>query len=144
MLVKATTQKEPLPPDVFYEVLRCKSVDCDEALVRYINAISSEDRRSSIMAFLRGHYEQQSREENKRMTLRARSYEIRGDNLYKIGLPCEQTRRLTKCKVNMCKVCEYEPCEATEIPLRCFAQCEKAMASVVKRNCYGPIKWTRR
>jgi hypothetical protein len=35
------------------------------------------------MAFLRGHYEPQSRKENKRMALRAISYEIRGDNLYK-------------------------------------------------------------
>jgi hypothetical protein len=83
MLAKATTQKKPLPPDVLYEVLKCKLVDCDEAPVRYINAISSEDWRSSIMAFLRGHHEPQSKEEKKRMALRARTYEIRGDNLYK-------------------------------------------------------------
>jgi hypothetical protein len=56
MLAKAAAQKEPLPPDVFYEVLKCKTVDCDEAPVKYINAVSREDRRSSIMAFLRGHY----------------------------------------------------------------------------------------
>jgi hypothetical protein len=43
MLAKAAAQKEPLPPDVFYEVLKCKSVDCDEAPMRYVNAISSED-----------------------------------------------------------------------------------------------------
>jgi ribonuclease HI len=65
MLAKAAAQKEPLPPDVFYEVMKCKSVDCDEAQVRYVNAISSEDWRSSIMAFLIGHYEPQSKEENK-------------------------------------------------------------------------------
>jgi ribonuclease HI len=41
MLAKTTAQKEPLPPDVFHEVLMYKSVDCDEAPVRYINAISS-------------------------------------------------------------------------------------------------------
>jgi hypothetical protein len=57
MLAKVATQKEPLPPDVFYEVLKCKSVDYDEAPVRYVNVISSEDWRSSIMEFLRGHYE---------------------------------------------------------------------------------------
>jgi hypothetical protein len=38
------------------------------------------------MAFLRGHYEPQSKEESKRMDLRARAYEIRGDNLYKSGV----------------------------------------------------------
>jgi hypothetical protein len=38
------------------------------------------------MAFLRGHYEPQSKEENKRMSLRGRSYEIRRDNLYKSGV----------------------------------------------------------
>jgi hypothetical protein len=43
ILAKAASQKELLPLDVFYEVLKCKSVHCDEALVRYINAISSED-----------------------------------------------------------------------------------------------------
>jgi hypothetical protein len=83
MRAKAVAQKEPLPPNVFYKVLKCKSVDCDEALARYVNAISSEDWRSSIMAFLRGHYEPQSKEEIRRMALRARTYEIRGDNLYK-------------------------------------------------------------
>jgi hypothetical protein len=54
--------------------------------VRYINVISSEDWRSSIMAFLSGHYEPQSKEENRRMSLRARAYETRGDNLYKSGV----------------------------------------------------------
>jgi hypothetical protein len=64
--------------------------------------------------------------------------------LAEIIMSREQTCRLTMCKVNVCKVCEYGPCEVTEIPLRCFAQCGKAMASVVKRNCYEPIKRTQR
>jgi hypothetical protein len=46
--------------------------------------------------------------------------------------------------VNICKVCGYGPCKVTEIPLRCLAQCEKAVASVVKRNFYRPIKGTQR
>jgi hypothetical protein len=71
---------------VFYEVLKYKAVDCNDEPVRYINALSSQDWRSSIMAFLRGHYEPQSREESKRMALRSRAYEIRGDNLYKSGV----------------------------------------------------------
>jgi hypothetical protein len=86
MLAKVAAQKEPLLPDAFYEVLKCKSVDCDKAPVRYINVISSEDWRSSIMAFPRGHYKPQAKEESKRMALRARAYEIRGDNLYKRGV----------------------------------------------------------
>jgi hypothetical protein len=45
--------------------------------------------------------------------------------------------------VDIYKVCEYGPCKVTEIPLRCLTQCEKAMTSVVKSNCYGPIKQTR-
>jgi hypothetical protein len=36
----------------------------------------------------------------------------------KIEMPREQTCRLTMCKVNICKVCEYGSCEVTEIPLR--------------------------
>jgi hypothetical protein len=86
MLAKAAAQKEPLPLDVLYEVLKCKSVDCNEAPVRYINAISNEDWRYSIMAFLRGYYKLQLREESKSLALRARSYEIRGDNLYKTSV----------------------------------------------------------
>jgi hypothetical protein len=82
MLAKAATQKEPLPPAIFYQVLKCKSVVCDKAPMRYVNVISSEDWRSLIMAFLRGHHEPHSKEENKRMSLSTRSYEIRGDNLY--------------------------------------------------------------
>jgi hypothetical protein len=92
MLAKAATQKEQLPLDVFYEVLKCKSVYCDEAPV---NAISSEDWRSSIMAFLRGHYEPQSKEENKRMALRVRIYEIRGHNLYKSGVCAPLLKRVS-------------------------------------------------
>jgi hypothetical protein len=60
---------------------------------------------------LRGHYKPQSREESKRMALRARSYEIRGDNLYKSGvyaslLKCISTKEgrdlLQKIHSGMC------------------------------------------
>jgi hypothetical protein len=60
--------------------------------------------------------------------------------LAKSKVPCEQTRRRTMCKANICKVCGYGPCEVTKIPLKFFAQCENVMAGVVKCNCYGPIK----
>jgi ribonuclease HI len=43
ILAKATTQKEPLLPDVFYKVLKCKSIHCDEAPIKYINTISNKD-----------------------------------------------------------------------------------------------------
>jgi hypothetical protein len=42
--------------------------------------------------------------------------------LAKIDMPREQTRRLTLCRVNICKMREYGPYEVTGIPLRCFAQ----------------------
>jgi hypothetical protein len=62
----------------------------------------------------------------------------------KIIAPCRQTRRSTECKVNICKVCVYVPCEVTEIPQRYLTQWEKAMANNVKWKCYELIKGARR
>ena len=55
-LAKAAAQKDPLLPDVFFETLTQGSVNCAEDPAKYVTAITSEDWRATIMAYLRGHF----------------------------------------------------------------------------------------
>ena len=50
VLAKAAAENNPLPPDVFFEILKSGSVNCAEEPAKFVNAISSEDWRSTIMA----------------------------------------------------------------------------------------------
>jgi hypothetical protein len=54
-LVKEAARKQPLPLDVFYEEITRPSVR--QKKETQINAIFSEDWRSPIIAYLRGHFE---------------------------------------------------------------------------------------
>jgi len=81
-LVKVAAQFDPLPPDVFFETLKQASVNCAEEPAKFINAITSEDWRATIMAYLRGHFVPEDEKEEKRMALRARNYRIMGEELY--------------------------------------------------------------
>ena len=71
-----------MPPDVFFEIIKSSSVNCAEEPAKFVNAISSEDRRSKIMAYLRGHFIPEDEKEEKQLALRARSYSIVNDTLY--------------------------------------------------------------
>ena len=51
-MAKAAAKNDPLPPDVFFETIRSASVNCAEEPAKFFNAISSEDRRSTIMVYL--------------------------------------------------------------------------------------------
>ena len=42
-LAKAAAQFDPLPPDMFFEILKQASVNCAEEPAKFINAITSED-----------------------------------------------------------------------------------------------------
>ena len=86
VLAKATAENDPLPPDVFFETLRSGSINCGEEPSNFVNAISSEDWRSTIMAYLRGHFVPEEEKEEKRLALRARSYSIINDALYRGGV----------------------------------------------------------
>ena len=83
-LAKAAARKEPLPPDVFYKKITKPSTKQEKA--KQVNVISSEDWRSPIMAYLRGHFEPTDEKEGKRMFQRARSYTLSGGELYKSGV----------------------------------------------------------
>ena len=85
-LAKATAQFNPLPPDIFFETLKQASVICAEEPAKFVNAITSEDWRAAIMAYLRGHFIPEDEKEEKRMALRARNYRILGEELYRGGV----------------------------------------------------------
>ena len=75
-MAKAAAENDLYLPDVFFETLRSGSVNCAEEPAKFVNAITSEDWRSTIMAYLRGHFVSEDEKEEKRLALRARSYAI--------------------------------------------------------------------
>ena len=85
MLAKAAAQCDPLPPEVFFETLKQGSVNCAEEPAKFINAITSEDWRATIMAYLCGHFVPEDNKEEKRMALCARNYRIINEDLYRGG-----------------------------------------------------------
>jgi len=86
VLAKAATENNPLPSDVFFETLRSGSVNCAEEPTKFVNAISSEGWRSTIMAYHRGNFVLEDEKEEKRLALQARSYLIVKDTLYRGGV----------------------------------------------------------
>ena len=81
-MAKAAAQNDPLPPDVFFEMLKRSSVNCADEPAKFVNAISSEDWRSTIMAYLQGHFVPEDEKEEKQMSLWARNYSIINEALY--------------------------------------------------------------
>ena len=75
-----------MPPDVFFETLKHGSVHCVEEPAKFVNAITSENWRATIMAYLQGHFVSEDEKEEKRMFLRACNYSIINDELYRGGV----------------------------------------------------------
>ena len=63
---KAAAENDLLPLDVFFETLKSGSINCAEEPSNFVNAISSEDWRSTIMAYLRGHFFSKDEKEEKK------------------------------------------------------------------------------
>ena len=70
-MAKAAAENNHLPSDVFFETIRSGSVNCAEEPAKFVNAISSEDWRLNIMAYLRGHFVPEDEKEEKQLALRA-------------------------------------------------------------------------
>jgi hypothetical protein len=92
---KAVAQKNPLPPNVFFETLKHGSIHSDEAPIKFVNAITSEDWRATIMAFFHGHFIPEDERAEKRMALRARNYTIINEVLYRRGV-CTSSQMCVK------------------------------------------------
>ncbi|XP_072151766.1 uncharacterized protein [Setaria viridis] len=80
-LAKAEAQNEPIPPDVFYEVIETPSTK--EAASKSMNAIQSFDWRVEIMTYIRGYFEPHDEVELIRLKQKARGYAIIDGELYK-------------------------------------------------------------
>jgi ribonuclease HI len=83
---KATALHEPLPPDVFYKTTTERSAADEAAPPKFVNAIHSEDWRAPIVAVIKGYYESEDAVVDKRVAIRARTYHIIDDNLYRKGV----------------------------------------------------------
>jgi hypothetical protein len=73
-------------PDVFFEILTAPSIKPDKQPCSTVNAITSIDCRSLIIAFLRGHYEPVEAHDMKRMQAQVKGYVLKVDNLFKLGV----------------------------------------------------------
>ena len=85
-LAKEAAQNDPLPPDAFFETMKQGSVNCAEEPAKFVNAITIEDWRATIMAHLCGHFVPEDDKEEKRMALRTRNYSIINEDLYRGGV----------------------------------------------------------
>ena len=83
-LAKAAAQKQPMPPDAFFEIITTPSTK--EPKFRTINAIEPYDWRAQIMAYMQGHFEPHDELEEKRLRQRTRGYAIVDGELYKSGI----------------------------------------------------------
>jgi hypothetical protein len=84
-LAKAASQGTPLPPEVFFEVLRAPSVELQERVVLSISPVSSEDWRSEIIAYLCDEHHSDDEAWSTRMTQRTRQYKWSAENYTKRG-----------------------------------------------------------
>jgi len=75
---------------VFFETLKHGSVNCADEPTKFVNAISSKDWRTTIMAYLRGHFIPEDEKKEKQMSLRARNYSI-------ITKPCIEAVSMHHC-----------------------------------------------
>lgn len=67
-LAKAAAQSLTLPPDVFFETLCHPATHQQAKPAKLINSIASEDWRSQIVAYLKGHFEPENREQQNKIS----------------------------------------------------------------------------
>jgi ribonuclease HI len=95
-LAKAVAQNPPMPPDVFFEIIKEPSIKHQKP--RTVHIVETDDWRAEIMAYLRGHYEPQDELEQKRLKQRARGYVVVDGELYKSGVTEPWLRCITSEK----------------------------------------------
>jgi ribonuclease HI len=90
-LAKAAAKNHPMPPDVFFEIIK-------EPKPKIMNIVETHDWRAEIMAYLRGHYEPRDELEEQRLKQRARGYAVVDGELYKSGITEPWLRCITSKK----------------------------------------------
>jgi sulfur relay (sulfurtransferase) DsrC/TusE family protein len=95
-LAKAAALKTQLPADVFFHVISDASMKTIEVEARVINLIEGEGWHAPIIAYLRHYYEPDSTTEHNRMQVRAKAYQIVGNDLYKTFVSSPLLRCVSK------------------------------------------------
>ena len=85
-LARAASQGTPLPPEVFFEVLKAPSFELHERAVLSISPVNSEDWRTEIIAYLSNSYQNDDEVWLTRISQRARQYKLIDGELYKEGV----------------------------------------------------------
>lgn len=85
-----------MPPDVFYQILTIKAIKEEEDKPLSIHALSSEDWRSPIFAFLARTHESANKHELQRMTACTKHYSIIGDKFFKDGIVSPTLKCISK------------------------------------------------
>jgi hypothetical protein len=86
LLAKSAAQGLPLPPEVFFEIIKVPSVDLIERVVLTISPTQSEDWRTKIISFLQGNYPSDDKAYIRRMNARTRPYMMIEGELFKQGV----------------------------------------------------------
>jgi ribonuclease HI len=95
-LVKATACNSLVPANIFFQVLEDASIKTVLPKPKIINIIEVEDWRAVIMAYLCHYYKPDSKNEQIRMQLRVKDYQIVSDELYKTFVSGPLLRFLSK------------------------------------------------
>ena len=86
MLAKSAAHGLPLPPEVFFGVLKAPLVDLMERAILTVSPTHSKDWRTEIITFLRGSHPVDDEAYIKRMQARTWPYKIIEGELYKEGV----------------------------------------------------------
>ena len=85
-----------MPPDVFFQVLTTKSIKEEEDHPVAVHAITSEDWRSPIFAFLARSYAPTTKHEMERMNARTKLYSMISSELYRSGIGAPVLKCISK------------------------------------------------
>jgi hypothetical protein len=76
MLAKSIAQGLPLPPEVFFKILKAPSVELMERAILTVSATHSEEWRIEIISFFQGNHPTDDEVYIKRMQARKKPYKI--------------------------------------------------------------------
>jgi hypothetical protein len=104
LLAKSATQGLPLPPEVFFEILKAPSVDLIERVVLIISPTHNEHWRTEIIPFLQGNYPSDDEVYIKWMQARTVAESPRLFQLMCPSLALEETTHLNQNKLSIPRI----------------------------------------
>lgn len=127
---------------MFFKTLKHDLVHSDEAPVKFVNTITSEDWRGTIISFLQGNSVPQDEKIKRRMAQRARNYTIIKEDLYWKEFAHHFWNAYPKMKTDGSSM-KYTPECASHIGTRALKVCEISKSAVKILCCSRLIKHQR-